>query len=97
MAGMVRSLSGLRALYVVALVVSDVIMLRLAFVLAYHLRVLSDTRPDQPREPPSTYDDLALLCVLVIMVVLAVRRLYIPSRGVGRVALPFQVAAAIGV
>src|SRR5260370_39791751 len=95
MVAIVRSLSGLRALYVVALLVSDLIMLRLAFVLAYHLRVLADTRPDQPAEPPSTYDDLALLCVLVIMVVFAVRRLYIPRRGFGRVDLLYQVAAAV--
>src|SRR5262245_2176828 len=97
MAGLVRSLRGLRALYVVALILSDLIMLRLAFVLAYHLRVLSDTRPDQPSEPPSTYDDLALLCVLVIMVVFAIRRLYIPRRGFGRVDLLYQVAAAVGI
>jgi exopolysaccharide biosynthesis polyprenyl glycosylphosphotransferase len=95
--GIVRSLSGLRALYVIALVISDLVMLRLAFVLAYHLRVLSDTRPDQPREPPSTYDDLAVLCALVIMVVFAIRRLYIPRRGVGRVDLLYQVAAAVGI
>jgi exopolysaccharide biosynthesis polyprenyl glycosylphosphotransferase len=97
MAGIVRSLSGLRALYVVALIVSDLVMLRLAFVLAYHFRVLSDTRPDQPSEPPSTYDDLALLCVLVIMVVFAIRRLYIPRRGFGRVDLLYQVAAAVSI
>ena len=97
MRGMARSLSGWRALYVIALVVSDLIMLRLAFVLAYHLRVLTDTRSDQPPDPPSTYDDLALLCVLVIMVVFAVRRLYIPRRGVGRVDLLYQVAAAVGI
>src|SRR5437764_995687 len=72
-------------------------MLRLAFVLAYHLRVLSDTRPDQPPDPPSTYDDLALLCVLVIVVVFAIRRLYIPRRGFGRVDLLYQVAAAVGI
>jgi exopolysaccharide biosynthesis polyprenyl glycosylphosphotransferase len=97
MPGVLRSLTGWRALYVVALVVSDLIMLRLAFVLAYHFRVLTDTRHDQPPDPPSTYDDLALLCVLVIMVVFAVRRLYIPRRGVGRVDLLYQVAAAVGI
>jgi exopolysaccharide biosynthesis polyprenyl glycosylphosphotransferase len=97
MIGAVRSLSGLRALYVAALVLSDAIMLRLAFVLAYHLRVLSDTRPDQPPDPPSTYDELALLCVAVIVVVFAIRRLYIPQRGVGRVDLLYQVAAAVGI
>jgi exopolysaccharide biosynthesis polyprenyl glycosylphosphotransferase len=82
---------------VVALIVSDLIMLRLAFVLAYHFRALSDTRPDQPSEPPSTYDDLALICVLVIMVVFAIRRLYIPRRGFGRVDLLYQVAAAVAI
>jgi exopolysaccharide biosynthesis polyprenyl glycosylphosphotransferase len=95
--GLVRSLSGLRSLYVVALIVSDLIMLRLAFLLAYHLRALSDTRPDQPLDPPSSYDDLALLCVFVIVVVFGVRRLYIPRRGFGRVDLLYQVAAAVGV
>ena len=80
-----------------ALLISDLIMLRLAFVIAYHLRALSDTRPDQPLDPPSTYDDLALLCVVVIMVVLALRGLYIPRRGFGRVDLLYQVSAAVGI
>jgi exopolysaccharide biosynthesis polyprenyl glycosylphosphotransferase len=84
-------------MYVLALVLSDLIMLRLAFVLAYHLRVISDTRPDQPSQPPSTYDELALLCALVIMLVFAIRRLYIPRRGVGRVDLLYQVAAAVAI
>ncbi|HTD79697.1 MAG TPA: hypothetical protein VK898_18825, partial [Chloroflexota bacterium] len=96
MVGFVRTLSGLRGLYVVALVVSDLIMLRLAFVLAYRMRLLGDSRPGQPSDPPSTYDDLALLCVLVIMVIFALRRLYIPRRGFGRVDLLYQVAAAVG-
>src|SRR3989441_3898027 len=95
MVGLARSLSGLRALYVVALIVSDFIMLRLAFVLAYRMRLVGDTRPGTPSDPPSTYDDLALLCVLVIMVIFAVRRLYIPRRGFGRVDLLYQVAAAV--
>jgi exopolysaccharide biosynthesis polyprenyl glycosylphosphotransferase len=93
--GFVRTLSGLRGLYVVALVLSDLIMLRLAFVLAYRMRLLGDSRPGQPSDPPSTYDDLALLCVLVIMVIFALRRLYIPRRGFGRVDLLYQVAAAV--
>jgi exopolysaccharide biosynthesis polyprenyl glycosylphosphotransferase len=94
--GLVRSLSGLRALYVVALIVSDFIMLRLAFVLAYRMRLIGDVRPGTPSDPPSTYDELALLCVLVIMVIFAVRRLYIPRRGFGRVDLLYQVGAAVG-
>ena len=96
MRGVVRGLSGLRGLYVVALVVSDLIMLRLAFVLAYRLRLVADSRPGQPSDPPSTYDDLAVLCVLVIVLIFAVRRLYIPRRGIGRVDLLYQVAAAVG-
>src|SRR5947209_4109858 len=96
MVGLVRGLSGLRGLYVVALVVSDLIMLRLAFVLAYRMRLLGDARAGQPVDPPNTYDDLALLCVLVIVLIFAVRRLYIPRRGFGRVDLLYQVAAAVG-
>jgi exopolysaccharide biosynthesis polyprenyl glycosylphosphotransferase len=86
--------SGLRWLYVLALIVSDLVMLRLAFVLAYRLR-LAGAPPGQPNDPPSTYDDLALLCVVVIMLIFAVRRLYIPRRGFGRVDLLYQVAAAV--
>jgi exopolysaccharide biosynthesis polyprenyl glycosylphosphotransferase len=97
MAGLRRTLSGWRALYVLALILSDLIMLRLAFVLAYHLRVVSGIRADQPPDPPSTYDDLALICALVIMLVFAVRRLYIPRRGFGRVDLLYQVAASVGI
>ncbi len=96
MVGFVRTLSGLRGLYVLALIVSDLVMLRLAFVLAYRLRLLAAARPGQPSDPPTTYDDLALLCVVVIMVVFAVRRLYIPRRGFGRVDLLYQVSAAVG-
>src|SRR5438270_7644304 len=95
MLGLVRGLSGLRGLYVVALVVSDLIMLRLAFVLAYRMRLLGDSRPGQPSDPPSTYDDFGLLCVLVIVLIFALRRLYIPRRGFGRVDLLYQVAAAV--
>jgi exopolysaccharide biosynthesis polyprenyl glycosylphosphotransferase len=89
-------LSGLRTVYVLALIVSDLVMLRLAFVLAYRLRLLADPRPGQPVDPPSTYDEPALLCALVIMVVFAVRRMYIPRRGVGRVDQLYQVAAGVG-
>ena len=96
MVGAVRTLSGLRGLYVLALVISDFIMLRLAFVLAYRLRLLGDVRPGQPGDPPTTYDDLALLCAVVIMLVFAIRRLYIPRRGFGRVDLLYQVGAAVG-
>ncbi len=96
MVGIVRGLSGLRGLYVLALIVSDLVMLRLAFVLAYRMRLLGDIRPGQPSDPPSTYDDLAVLCVLVIVFIFAVRRLYIPRRGFGRVDLLYQVGAAVG-
>ena len=85
----------MRGLYVLALLCSDFVMLRLAFVLAFRLRLLGEPGP-QPGDPPATYDDLALLCVLVIMLLFAVRRLYIPRRGVGRVDLLYQVSAAVG-
>src|ERR1700730_11408866 len=96
MVGFVRGLSGLRGLYVAALIVSDLVMLRLAVVVASRVRLLGDELPGQPSDPPTTYDDLAVLCVLVIVLVFAVRRLYIPRRGFGRVDLLYQVAAAVG-
>src|SRR6185503_8400669 len=97
MVGIVRSLSGLRGLYVLALIAGDFIMLRLAFVLAYRLRLLGETRVGPPpADPPTSYDDMALLCVGVIMLVFAVRRLYIPRRGFGRVDLLYQITAAVG-
>jgi exopolysaccharide biosynthesis polyprenyl glycosylphosphotransferase len=96
MVGLVRTLSGLRGVYVLALIVSDLIMLRLAFVLAYRMRLLGDARPGQPSDPPSTYDDVALLCALIIMLIFALRGLYIPRRGFGRVDLLYQVGAAVG-
>jgi len=96
MVGIVRGLSGLRGLYVLALIVSDFIMLRLAFVLAYRLRLVGETRPGQPSDPPANYDEMALVCVVVIMLIFAVRRLYIQRRGFGRVDLLYQVESAVG-
>ncbi|HET6319936.1 MAG TPA: hypothetical protein VFG86_26045, partial [Chloroflexota bacterium] len=95
MVGLIRSLSGLRGLYVLALIVGDLIMLRLAFVLAYRLRLLGEPSGGAPADPPSSYDDLALVCVAVIMAVFALRRLYIPRRGFGRVDLLYQIAGAV--
>lgn len=96
MVGIVRSLSGLQGLYVLALVVGDFIMLRLAFVLAYRLRLVGEPNgPGLPGDPPTTYDDLALVSVAVIMLVFALRRLYIPRRGFGRVDLLYQITGAV--
>ena len=53
MVGLYRGLSGLRGLYVLALIVSDLVMLRLAFVLAYRMRLLGDSRPGQPSQEDS--------------------------------------------
>jgi exopolysaccharide biosynthesis polyprenyl glycosylphosphotransferase len=90
-----RRFSALKAAYVLALVVGDVVMLRLAFVLAYRLRAASDTGSAREFGPPPAYDDLALLCVAVFVVVFAIRRLYIPRRGMGRIDLLYQVTAAV--
>src|SRR5438552_16510200 len=95
MVGIVRGLSGLRGLYVLALVVSDLVMLRLAFVLAYRMRLLGDIRPCQPCDPPSTYDELAVLCVLVFVLIFALRRLFIPRPGFGRLDPLIQVTSSV--
>ncbi len=96
MVGVVRSLSGLRGLYVLALIVGDFVMLRLAFVLAYRIRLFGEPQSGAPGDPPTSYDDLALMCAAVIMLVFAVRRLYIPRRGFGRVDLLYQITGAVG-
>jgi exopolysaccharide biosynthesis polyprenyl glycosylphosphotransferase len=95
--GVARGLSGLRGLYVLALIVGDFVMLRLAFVLAYRLRLVGEPRVGPPSDPPTSYDDMALICVVVIMLVFAVRRLYIPRRGFGRVDLLYQVSSAVAI
>jgi exopolysaccharide biosynthesis polyprenyl glycosylphosphotransferase len=92
-----RGLLGLRGMYVLALIVSDFVMLRLAFVLAYRLRLVGEPRSGPPTDPPSSYDDMALMSVVVIMAVFAVRRLYIPRRGFGRVDLLYQVGSAVAI
>src|SRR3954452_8603501 len=95
MVGVVRSLSGLRGLYVLALVVGDLVALRLAFVLAYRMRMLGEPNGGLPGDPPTSYDDMAVVCVVVIVLVFALRRLYIPRRGFGRVDLLYQITAAV--
>jgi exopolysaccharide biosynthesis polyprenyl glycosylphosphotransferase len=92
-----RRFTGIEGAYVLALVLGDLIMLRLAFVLAYRFRLFTDSRPGAGLEPPPpSYDDLAALCVAVVMVVFALRGLYIRRRGMGRVDLLYQIAAAVG-
>jgi exopolysaccharide biosynthesis polyprenyl glycosylphosphotransferase len=84
--------SALKAAYVLALVVSDALMLYLAFLLSARLRVASGPR----LEPIPAYDDLARLYVVLMIVTFALRHMYIPRRGIGRVDLLYQVVAAVG-
>jgi exopolysaccharide biosynthesis polyprenyl glycosylphosphotransferase len=93
---LLRRFNGTEAVYVLALLLGDLVMLRLAFVLAYRLRLVSEARPGAQLEPPPSYDDLAALCVGVMLVVFALRRMYIRRRGVGRVDLLYQIAASVG-
>jgi exopolysaccharide biosynthesis polyprenyl glycosylphosphotransferase len=88
--------SGLKAAYVLALVASDAIMVQLAFVLAARLRAASGPRLVPQLEPLPTYDDLAHLYVVLMIVTFALRHLYIPRRGIGRVDLLYEVVAAVG-
>lgn len=94
---MVRRFSGLKAAYIVALVVADVLLLRLAFDLAYDLRVWLDPRAAERMAPLSQFDQLAWLYAAVMVGTFAVRRLYIPSRGVSRVDQLYAVAGAVAV
>lgn len=89
--------SGLKAAYVLALAVSDVIMLRLAFQLASRLRIVGDPRLFQQVDPIPAYDDIARLYVALMVVTFALRRMYLPRRGTGRVDLLYQVVASVAV
>ena len=91
-----RRFSGVEVVYVLSLLFSDLVMLRLAFVLAYRFRLFSDPRPGVQLELAPSYDDLAGLCIAVMLVVFALRRMYIRRRGVGRVDLLYQVTATVG-
>ena len=88
--------SATKAAYVVALVVSDVVMLYLAFQLAAHLRIASDPRLFQQVDPLPTYDDIARLYVALMVATFALRRMYLPRRGTARVDSLYQVVAAVG-
>ncbi len=92
----VRRFGLLKAGYVLALVVVDLAMLRVAFVLSYQLRQLGDPRAAELIGPLWAYDDLSTLYLAVMLVTFALRRLYLPRRGVSRVDLLYQVAGPIG-
>jgi len=70
-----RRLTGVEIIYALALVFADLVMLRLAFVLAYRFRLFSDPRPGQSLDPPPTYDDLAALCVGVVLAAMGITSL----------------------
>lgn len=92
-----RPVSLLKALYVLALLLTDIIMLRLAFVLAYRARVLADPAVADRIDPLRRYDEFSVLLTVVMLGVFAARQLYIPRRGVGRVDLLYQVAGATAI
>ena len=91
-----RRFSALKAAYVLALVASDAVMIYVAFQLAVRLRAGTDPRLLHQVDPLPTYDDLARLYVLLMLVTFALRRMYLPRRGIGRVDLLYQVVASVG-
>ncbi len=90
-------LRAFKALYVLALLVMDVAMLRAAFILAYHLRQFGDPRAASQIGPLWSYDSLSVLYLVVMLVTFVLRRLYIPRRGVSRVDMLYQVASNVGI
>jgi exopolysaccharide biosynthesis polyprenyl glycosylphosphotransferase len=91
-----RRFSALKAAYMLALLVSDALMVQLAFLLAVRLRVDTDPRLLHQVDPVPTYDDLAHLYLVLMLVTFALRRMYLPRRGMGRVDLLYQVVASVG-
>jgi exopolysaccharide biosynthesis polyprenyl glycosylphosphotransferase len=94
---LVRRFSLLKAAYVVSLVITDLVMVRLAFLLAYYLRLLGDPGAAERIDPLPDYDKLAVLYAAVMVGTFAARHMYIPRRGVTRVDLLYQVAGAVAI
>src|SRR5437660_11385072 len=69
-----------RAAYIAALVLGDILAIGVAFVFAYELRALTERRPDQV---PSLAEYLPTLAFLVVSLIatFALTRMYLPRRG----------------
>lgn len=93
---LLRRFSLLKSAYVLALVAADAITVVLAFVLAYRLRLVGDPRAASRIDPLADYSYLAILYAAVMLATFALRRMYIPRRGVSQVDLFYQVAASVG-
>lgn len=89
--------NGLRTIFSVGVALLDFLMIRLAFVAAYALRQVGDPLAERTMGPLSRFNFLVLVYAVVIMAVLAMRGLYIPRRGLGRVDMLYQVAIAVGI
>lgn len=85
----------LRILFILGLLASDILAVRLAWIAAYELRVLNDPVAWAIIGPLAAYDDLFLLLVLTLVLVTALFKLYIPRRGVSRVDMLYSVAVAV--
>src|SRR6266542_1185462 len=69
-----------RAVYIAALVLGDILAISVAFIFAYELRALTERRPDQV---PSLAEYLPTLAFLVVSLIatFALMRMYLPRRG----------------
>src|SRR5688572_28250313 len=73
-----------RAGYVAALVLGDIVAIAVAFVFAYDLSAITERRPDQVTSLGEYLPTLAFL-VVSLVVTFALMRLYLPRRGTSHI------------
>jgi exopolysaccharide biosynthesis polyprenyl glycosylphosphotransferase len=93
--GPVRRWRLLRAVQVAALIVADLVMLRLAYQLAYQLRYQIVIRPGVEIPPPETYADTQAMMAICLVGACGFFRLYIPRRGFSRIDLLYSIFVAV--
>ncbi len=73
-----------RAGYVVALVMGDIVAIAVAFALAFEIRAATERRPDQIASL-SEYFPTVMLLIVTLLTTFALMRMYLPRRGTSHI------------
>jgi exopolysaccharide biosynthesis polyprenyl glycosylphosphotransferase len=93
--GSVRRWRLVRAIQVIALILTDLAMLHLAYRLAYRIRYLVIFRPGADIPAPDAYLDSELIVAACAVAAFAFFRHYIPRRGQSRIDLLYSIFVSI--